>query len=319
MGGVSWVYPTAPARWRVGLRGDACGPTGVAGAVGCVGRAAWCARGRRPAREPSAPRASLGASPRSPARPRHRPRAPQPGPPDPPAPLHTSGAWSLIGASSRSSARPCRRPRAPQPGPPDPPAPLHTSGAGCADGCLGASPRSPARPRHRPRAPQPGPAAPPAPFTLVWPVVLLCLLLPHPACIRYKVRPVWLVGGDSGRKFALCGQNALNWAILGEQGEFCPAHAVRRGVQGKFCTGSGPARFLLGEFCPAAAPSVCPGAELPPPTGTAARPCGPSGALHTGGAWLPETALAIADANSLILVQFLGAVVMVVSAVPCWG
>ena len=70
---------------------------------------------------------------------------------------------------------------------------------------------------------------------------------------REKVRPAWLVGGDSGRKFALRGQNASNWAILGEQGEFCPAHAVRRSV--------------LGEFCPAVAPSVCPGAELPPPTG----------------------------------------------------
>ena len=119
-------------------------------------------------------------------------------------------------------------------------------------------------------------------------VVLLCLLLPYPACIRYKVRPAWLVGGGSGRKFAMRGQNAPNWAILGEQGEFCtgsgpawfllgefcPAHAVRRSVLGEFCTGSGPARFLLGEFCPAVAPSVCPGAELPPPTGTAAIPAG---------------------------------------------
>ena len=94
-------------------------------------------------------------------------------------------------------------------------------------------------------------------FTLVWSVVLLCLLFPYPACIRYKVRPAWLVGGDIGRKFALRGQNAPNWAILGEQGEFCPAHAVRRGVQG--------------EFCSSAAQSVCPGAELPPPMGTAAR------------------------------------------------
>ena len=42
-------------------------------------------------------------------------------------------------------------------------------------------------------------------FTLVWSVVLLCLLLLHPACIRYKVHPAWLVGGDSGRKFAMRG------------------------------------------------------------------------------------------------------------------
>ena len=80
----------------------------------------------------------------------------------------------------------------------------------------------------------------------MWSVVLLCLLLPHPACIRYKVRPAWLVGGDSGRKFAMHGQNAPNWAILGE----------------------------LGEFCPAVAPSMCPGVELPPPTGTAAISAG---------------------------------------------
>jgi len=79
-------------------------------------------------------------------------------------------------------------------------------------------------------------------------------------CEREKVRHAWLVGGDSGRKFAMRGQNAPNWAILGEQGEFC--------------TGSGPAWFLLGEFCPAVAPSVCPGVELPPPTGTAAISAG---------------------------------------------
>ena len=55
-------------------------------------------------------------------------------------------------------------------------------------------------------------------------------------CEREKVRHAWLVGGDSGRKFAMRGQNAPNWAILGEQGEFCIAHAVRRGVQGEFYT-----------------------------------------------------------------------------------
>ena len=83
----------------------------------------------------------------------------------------------------------------------------------------------------------------------MWSVVLLCLLLPHPACIRYKVRPAWLVGGDSGRKFAMHGQNAPNWAILGEQGEFCLAHAVRMCVLGEFCTGSGTVQLELGEFC----------------------------------------------------------------------
>lgn len=37
---------------------------------------------------------------------------------------------------------------------------------------------------------------------------------------REKVRPARLVGGDSGTKFALLGQNLPNWAFLGEQGEF---------------------------------------------------------------------------------------------------
>ena len=107
-------------------------------------------------------------------------------------------------------------------------------------------------------------------FTLVWSVVLLCLLLPHPACIRYKVRPAWLVGGDSGRKFAMHGQNAPNWAILGEQGEFCLAHAVRMCVLGEFCTGSGVVRLVLGEFCTAVARHGSCWASFVPPW---RRPC----------------------------------------------
>ena len=63
---------------------------------------------------------------------------------------------------------------------------------------------------------------------------------------REKVRPAWLVGGDSGTKFALLGQNLPNWAFLGEQGEFCTARAVRRGVLGEFCTGSGAVRLVQG-------------------------------------------------------------------------
>ena len=80
----------------------------------------------------------------------------------------------------------------------------------------------------------------------VWPGVLLCVLAPHPACIWYKVRPAWLVGGENGRKFALLGQNLPNWAFLGEQGEFYTAHAVRRGVLGEFYTGSGAVRLVQG-------------------------------------------------------------------------
>ena len=63
---------------------------------------------------------------------------------------------------------------------------------------------------------------------------------------REKVHPAWLVGGDSGTKFALLGQNLPNWAFLGEQGEFCTARAVRRGVLGEFCTGSGAVRLVQG-------------------------------------------------------------------------
>ena len=63
---------------------------------------------------------------------------------------------------------------------------------------------------------------------------------------REKVRPARLVGGDSGTKFALLGQNLPDWAFLGGQGEFYTAHAVRRGVQGEFCTGSGAVRLVQG-------------------------------------------------------------------------
>ena len=96
-----------------------------------------------------------------------------------------------------------------------------------------------------------------------------------------------------------------------------------------------------------------PGQAPPPPTGTAARPSGPSGALHTSVAlrvvlrsgqasppgpvdqvgrlsetviafacWYlcgSETCIAFAGAKWAYLVHFSGAVVMSVSAVPCWG
>ena len=108
------------------------------------------------------------------------------------------------------------------------------------------------------------------------------------------------------------------------------------------------------------------GQALRPPMGIAAWPSGPSGALHTGGAWCTdvwfgasarclarpcgrpwvshlgpvdqtarlfetpvafvgagraatETVIAFAGAKWVFLVQFSGAVVMSVSAVPCWG
>ena len=103
----------------------------------------------------------------------------------------------------------------------------------------------------------------------VWPGVPLCVLAPHPACTRYKVRHARLVGGGSGTKFALLGQNLPNWAFLGELGEFY--------------TGSGAVRLVQGEFCLAVAPPLFTVAWIPSPAGTADRRCGPSGALDTGG------------------------------------
>ena len=99
---------------------------------------------------------------------------------------------------------------------------------------------------------------------------VLLSLAPTLPRIRYKVRPAWLVGGDSGTKFALLGQNPPNCAFLGEQGEFCTARAVRRGEQGEFCTGSGAVRLVQGEFCLAVAPSAFPVVGLASPVGTAA-------------------------------------------------
>ena len=108
------------------------------------------------------------------------------------------------------------------------------------------------RPRHRPRALWPGLPVPPAPSAAVGPGVLLWLA-PSLPCMRYKVRPARFLAGDSGIKFALRAKNVPIWAILSEQGEFYPAHAVRRGEQGEFCTGHAVRRGVQGEFCIAVA------------------------------------------------------------------
>ena len=100
---------------------------------------------------------------------------------------------------------------------------------------------------------------------------MLLSLAPSLPRIRYKVRPAWLVDGDSGTKFALLGQNLPNWAFLGEQGEFCTGSGAVRLVQGEFCTGSGAARLVQGEYCLAVAPSLFPVVGLASPVGTAAR------------------------------------------------
>ena len=69
-----------------------------------------------------------------------------------------------------------------------------------------------------------------------------------------------------------------------------------------------------------------PGQALPPPTGTAVRPCRPGGRLSETGVacahvWLcgVETGIAFACEKWVFLVRFLGAVVMPVSVVRCWG
>ena len=71
-------------------------------------------------------------------------------------------------------------------------------------------------------------------FMPVWPGVLLCVLAPHPACIRYKVRPAWLVGGENGRKFAMHAQNTPKRAISSEQGEFYTGSGAVRLVRASF-------------------------------------------------------------------------------------
>ena len=262
-----------------------CGPAGVAGATRSAssGRAAWCARGRRPAREPSAQRASLGASARCPARPRRRPRVPQPGSASAsqascPAFAHiiaelpnfacnspetlsnhefttlelqrlqTLLKLLLIELHAKFGRRLCRfRPRALQPGPAI--ARGHRSQALRTGGVWCAVIASPDAASHSVQS---------SPCMACW------------RRQRYKVRPARLVGGDSGTKFAMLGQNPPNCAFLGEQGEFCTARAVRRGEQGEFCTGSGAVRLVQGEFCLAVAPSSFPVVGLASPVGTAA-------------------------------------------------
>ena len=73
-------------------------------------------------------------------------------------------------------------------------------------------------------------------FIPVVPGVLLCWRAPSPPRIRYKILPARCCANQSGTKLSLHAENAPNRAISGEQGEFCTAHAVRRGVRGEFCT-----------------------------------------------------------------------------------
>ena len=70
----------------------------------------------------------------------------------------------------------------------------------------------------------------------VGPGALLCWLARSLPRVRYKTLPAGLLGGENGINLSLHAEKAPNWAISGEQGEFCTAHAARAGVQGEFCT-----------------------------------------------------------------------------------
>ena len=97
-----------------------------------------------------------------------------------------------------------------------------------------------------------------------------------------------LLGGENGIKLSLHAEQARNWAISGEQGEFCTGHAVRRGVRGEFCTG-GARCGSCWESCVVLSRSLCAGwwaygSALALLMGTAAGLSGSSGAPHAGGA-----------------------------------
>ena len=130
-------------------------------------------------------------------------------------------------------------------------------------------------------APVPSAPSTPAPLTSSRPVgpgVLLCWRAPTLPRVRYKILPARLLGGDNGTKLSLHAESAPNRAISGEQGEFCTAHAVRRGVLGEFCTeavrrGSCWAKFVSPWHLPRV---QLPGFRHPPapqpgPPATAAR------------------------------------------------
>ena len=100
---------------------------------------------------------------------------------------------------------------------------------------------------------RPCPPDPPVPSTQVGPRVLLCWRAPSLPCVRYKILPAWLLGGENGTKLSLHVEKAPNRAISGEQGEFYTGNAVRRGVQGEFCPAHAVRGGVRGEFCTEAA------------------------------------------------------------------
>ena len=125
-------------------------------------------------------------------------------------------------------------------------------------------------------------------FIPVVPGVLLCWLARSLPRVRYKTLPAGLLGGENGIKLSLHAEKAPNWAISGEQGEFCTGHAARAGVQGEFCTG-GARCGSCWESCVVLSRSLCAGwwaygSALALLMRTAAGLSGSSGAPHAGGA-----------------------------------
>ena len=78
---------------------------------------------------------------------------------------------------------------------------------------------------------------------------MLSWLAPSLPCVRYKILPARLLGGENGTKLSLHVEKAPNRAISGELGEFCTGSGAVRLVLGEFCTGSGAVRLVRGEFC----------------------------------------------------------------------
>ena len=103
----------------------------------------------------------------------------------------------------------------------------------------------------------PAPSAPSGAFTPVVPGVLLCWLARSLPCVRYKILPARCCANQSGTKLSLHAEKAPNWAISGERGEFCTAHAVRRVVQGEFCTAHAARAGVPGELCTEGARCGC--------------------------------------------------------------
>ena len=101
--------------------------------------------------------------------------------------------------------------------------------------------------------------------------MLLCWRAPSLPRVRYKILPARLLGGENGTKLSLHVEKAPNRAISGEQGEFCTAHAVGRGVRGEFCPAHAVRGVCWESFVPHMRCEGCAGRVLYRKLGRAAR------------------------------------------------